>query len=162
MSTKLTCHTWQRKFKFIIVAVTMMICRNTSAFADSELRGIDASPPIESKIIATTTNEIDGYRVKRYLGIVRGVIVREPKFMQGLKADLKGIVGGKISPLIRMCDRARQEAYDGMMEKARLLEANAVVGVRYDGSALSSSDDDSTAEVACYGTAVFIEPVPSR
>jgi uncharacterized protein YbjQ (UPF0145 family) len=112
-----------------------------------------------SHIIATTSNNVDGYRVRNYLGIVRGVIVREPKIMQGFKADLKGLVGGKIDPLIRMCDTARQQAYDAMLQKAALMEANAVIGVQYDSSSLNTGQDDIATEMCCYGTAVQLEPM---
>lgn len=110
-----------------------------------------------SNIIVTTTEGVDGYKITKYIGIVRGVTVRQPTIGQSFKAGLKGIVGGKISPYISMCETARQAAYDSLIERAGQAGAQAVVGLRYDSSAFSSGDDMGT-EVVCYGTAVLIEP----
>ncbi len=113
-------------------------------------------PQTNSSIMVTTTDGFDGYRVKEYRGIVRGVTVRQPTIGQGLKAELKGIVGGKMGPFISMCETARQAALDIMMERTQAMGANAVVGLRYDSSAFGESDDMGS-EVVCYGTAVVIE-----
>lgn len=112
---------------------------------------------INPAIILTTTESLDGLRIKEYRGIVRGVTVRQPTIGQGFKAELKGIVGGKISPFISMCETARQQALEVMVERAQAVGANAVVGIRYDSSAFGESDDMGT-EVVCYGTAVIVEP----
>jgi uncharacterized protein YbjQ (UPF0145 family) len=105
----------------------------------------------------TTTESLEGLKIREYRGIVRGVTVRQPTISQGLKADLKGIVGGKMSPFITMCESARQQALEIMVQRAEAVGANAVVGVRYDSSAFGDSDDMGT-EVVCYGTAVVVEP----
>jgi uncharacterized protein YbjQ (UPF0145 family) len=111
-------------------------------------------------IMVTTTESFEGYRIKEYKGIVRGITVRQPSIGQSLKANLKGIVGGKISPFIRMCETARQQAMDIMIERAQSVGANAVVAFRYDSSAYGDSDEMGT-EVVCYGTAVIIAPKDS-
>ena len=108
-------------------------------------------------LMITTTEAFQGYRIKESRGIVRGVTVRQPTVSQGLKASLKGIVGGRMSPFITMCETARQQALDIMIERAQQMGANAIVGVRYDSSAFGDNDDMGT-EVVCYGTAVVIEP----
>ncbi len=110
-----------------------------------------------SNIVVTTTEGVDGYKITKYIGIVRGVTVRQPTIGQSFKAGLKGIVGGKISPYISMCETARQAAYDSLIERAGQAGAQAIVGLRYDSSAFSSGDDMGT-EVVCYGTAVLLEP----
>ena len=111
-----------------------------------------------SGLIVPTTDGIDGYKITKYIGIVRGVTVRQPTIGQSFKAGLKQIVGGKIQPFISMCETARQAAYDSLVERAGQAGAQAVVGMRYDSSAFTSGSDEMGSEVVCYGTAVLIEP----
>ena len=104
----------------------------------------------------TTTFNIEGYRIKQYLGVVRGIIVRAPTISQGILGGLKSIVGGRIGAYTEMCEQARQQAYDLLIDHAMAIGANAVVGVRLDASEVASKF--SATEVLCYGTAVVIEP----
>ncbi len=110
-----------------------------------------------SPILLSTTESLEGFKIKEYRGIVRGVTVRQPTAGQSFKASLKSIVGGKMSPFISMCETGRQQAEDIMIERAQAKGANAIVGFRYDSSAFGDSDDMGT-EVVCYGTAVIIVP----
>jgi uncharacterized protein YbjQ (UPF0145 family) len=103
----------------------------------------------------TTTFTIEGYRIVAYKGIVRGIIVRSPTITQGILGGLKNIIGGRIGAYTEMCEQARSQAYDLLLEHARELGANAVVGLRYDASEVVSQG--SATEVLCYGTAVVIE-----
>ena len=105
----------------------------------------------------TTTFSIDGYRIREYKGIVRGIIVRAPTIRQGLLGGLKSIIGGRIGAYTEMCEQARAQAYDFMIQHAQELGANAVVGFRYDASEVVGRE--SATEVLCYGTAVVIEPI---
>ena len=105
----------------------------------------------------TTTFTIEGYRIRQYLGIVRGIIVRAPTISQGILGGLKSIVGGNIGAYTEMCEQARQHAYDLLIDHARAIGANAIVGLRYDASEIGGKTSSST-EVLCYGTAVIIEP----
>lgn len=107
-------------------------------------------------IPVTTTFTIEGYRIKTYLGIVRGIIVRAPTISQGILGGLKSIIGGRIGAYTEMCEQARQQAYDLLIDHAVALGANAVIGLRYDASEVASKS--SATEVLCYGTAVVIEP----
>jgi uncharacterized protein YbjQ (UPF0145 family) len=109
-------------------------------------------------IIATTTNGIDGYHVRRYLGVVRGIKVFQPTIGQNLRAGLKGIIGGNISSYSEMIEKARQEAYEQLLARSTALGANAVIGLHYDSSSfgLGGSSEMGT-EVICYGTAVSLE-----
>lgn len=111
----------------------------------------------EMSIVLSTTFTIEGYRIKQYMGIVRGIIVRAPTISQGILGGLKSIVGGNIGSYTQMCEQARQHAYDLMIDHARALGANAIVGVRYDASEIGGKASSAT-EVLCYGTAVVIEP----
>lgn len=109
-------------------------------------------------MIVTTTFTVEGYQIVEYLGMVRGIIVRAPTISQGFFGGLKSIVGGQIGAFTDMCEQARETAYNEMVRHAEQLGANAIVGVRYDGSDVSVGTNSAT-EVLCYGTAVVIEQV---
>jgi uncharacterized protein YbjQ (UPF0145 family) len=103
----------------------------------------------------TTTFTIEGYRIKEYKGVARGIIVRSPTIAQGIVGGLKNIVGGRIGAYTEMCEQARGQAYQLLVEHAWQMGANAIVGMRYDASEVVSKG--SATEVLCYGTAVVIE-----
>src|SRR3954462_4992583 len=105
----------------------------------------------------TTTFTIEGYRIRQYLGIVRGILVRAPTISQGILGGLKSIIGGNIGAYTEMCEQARQQAYDLLIDHARQLGANAIVGLRSDASEIGGKAT-SASEVLCYGPAVVIEP----
>ena len=105
----------------------------------------------------TTTFTIDGYKIAQYKGLVRGIVVRAPTIGQGILGSLKSIIGGQIGAYAEMCEQARQQAYDRLLEHAKALGANAVVGVRYESSEVGSRQSSAT-EVLCYGTAVVLQP----
>lgn len=108
-------------------------------------------------MVVTTTFTIEGYRIRSYLGVVRGIIVRAPTISQGLVGGLKSIIGGRIGAYTEMCEQARQQAYELLLDHAAALGANAIVGLRYDASEVASHANAT--EVLCYGTAVVIEPI---
>ena len=103
----------------------------------------------------TTTFSIEGYRITEYKGLVRGIVVRAPTIGQGILGGLKAIVGGQIGAYTEMCEQARQQAYDRVLEHAKSLGANAVVGLRYESSEVGRQA--SATEVLCYGTAVVVQ-----
>jgi uncharacterized protein YbjQ (UPF0145 family) len=105
-------------------------------------------------IPVTTTFTIEGHKILEYRGLVRGIIVRAPTIAQGIIGGLKNIIGGRIGAYTEMCEQARQQAFDEMVEHALQLGANAIVGVRYDASEVVSKG--SATEVLCYGTAVVL------
>jgi uncharacterized protein YbjQ (UPF0145 family) len=104
----------------------------------------------------TTTFTIEGYRITEYKGLVRGIVVRAPTISQGFFGGLKSIVGGQIGAYTEMCEQARAQAYERLVEHAAGLGANAVVGLRYESSEVGSRQGAAT-EVLCYGTAVVIQ-----
>lgn len=108
-------------------------------------------------MIVTTTLAVDGYRIKEYKGIVRGITVRAPTIAQGILGGLKSIIGGRIGAYVEMCEQARQQAYELAVQHAQECGANAIVGFRYDTSEVVARE--SATEVLCYGTAVIIEQV---
>ena len=103
--------------------------------------------------MVTTQFELDGFRVTRTLGVVRGIVVRSRSIFGTIGAGLQTLVGGNITLLTNLCERTRAEAFDLMLSHARDAGGNAVVGVRYDTGPMVG-----TAEVLCYGTAVIVEP----
>ena len=118
-------------------------------------------------IVVTTTFTIEGYAIREYKGMVRGIVVRSPTLVQGFLGSLKQLIGGRIGAYTEMCEQTREAAYNQMVEHALLLGANAIVGTRYDGSDVTSGSGGAT-EVLCYGTAVVVEqlkadgPAPAR
>jgi len=107
----------------------------------------------------TTTFSFEGQRITQYKGLVRGIIVRSPTITQGFLGGLKSIIGGQIGAYAEMCEQARQQAFDLLVEHALQLKANAVIGLRYESSEVGSRQGSAT-EVLCYGTAVVIQPAP--
>ena len=108
------------------------------------------------RLPVTTTFTIEGYRIVEYKGIARGIIVRAPTISQGILGGLKNIIGGRIGAYTEMCEQAREQAFDLLIEHAAQMGANAVVGVRYDAAEIGTQS--AATEVLCYGTAVVIVP----
>jgi uncharacterized protein YbjQ (UPF0145 family) len=103
--------------------------------------------------MVTSGFAFDGYRITRYLGLVRGITVRSRSFIGTLGGALQTLAGGNISLFTELCEESRQEAYELMFAHAREKGANAVIGVAYDATELMSG----VTEVLAYGTAVVIE-----
>src|SRR5215831_13003053 len=97
-------------------------------------------------MIVTTGNEISGQVVRKYLGVVRGIVVRSPSLAQGFLGGLKQIVGGNIEAYAQVCETARQEAFDRMVQHAEEIEANAVIGMRYDATEFSAGVSEVLAD----------------
>ena len=104
--------------------------------------------------MVTTQFELDGYRVVRTLGVVRGIVVRSRSIFGTIGASLQTLVGGNITLLTNLCEKTRSEAFDLMLQHAAELGGNAVVGARYDATEIMQG----VTEVLAYGTAVFVEP----
>jgi uncharacterized protein YbjQ (UPF0145 family) len=100
----------------------------------------------------TTAFTIDGTRIVRNLGVVRGLTVRSRSVVGSVGASLQQLVGGNITLYTELCEHARGEAFHLMLQHAAAIGANAVVGVRYDATEITSG----VSEVLCYGTAVVI------
>jgi uncharacterized protein YbjQ (UPF0145 family) len=102
----------------------------------------------------TTVFELPGLRVKRNLGIVRGIVVRSRSVFGTIGASLQTIVGGNISLFSDLCEQTRNDAFELMLQHAAEHGANAVIGVQYDATEIMQG----VTEVLCYGTAVQVEP----
>ena len=104
--------------------------------------------------MTTTTFELDGYRVVRNLGVVRGITVRSRSIFGTIGATLETLVGGNITLFTELCEKTRAEAFELMVRHAEKAGANAVIGVRYDATEVMGGVN----EVLCFGTAVVVEP----
>ena len=108
-----------------------------------------------SHTMVTTQFELDGFRVVRTLGVVRGIVVRSRSIFGTIGASLQTIMGGNITLLTNLCEKTRAEAFDLMLQHAAELGGNAGVGARYDATEIMQG----VTEVLAYGTAVLVEPV---
>jgi uncharacterized protein YbjQ (UPF0145 family) len=105
--------------------------------------------------LVTTAFDLPGDRVLRGLGLVRGIIVRSRSIVGTIGASLQSLVGGDITLYTELCEQAREDAYQLMIEHAGQAGANAIIGVRYDANEIAPG----ITEVLAYGTAVVAEPV---
>jgi len=103
----------------------------------------------------TTAFQLDGYRVVRNFGIVRGIIVRSRSIFGNIGASFQQLVGGDITIYTDLCEKTRNDAYERMIQHGLQVGANAIIGVRYDATEIMQG----VTEVLCYGTAVVVEPV---
>jgi uncharacterized protein YbjQ (UPF0145 family) len=101
-------------------------------------------------MIVTTGNEVAGHAIASYIGIVRGIVVRSPNLAQGFLGGLKQMVGGNIESYAQVCESAREDAYERMVQHAQERGADAVIGMRYDATEFTQG----VTEVLAYGTAV--------
>jgi len=108
--------------------------------------------------MTTTAFTIDGYRISKNLGLVRGITVRSRSIFGTIGASLQTLFGGNISLFTALCEKTRADAFDMMVKHAQDVGANAVIGVRYDATELMAG----VSEVLCYGTAVVVEPERDR
>ena len=105
--------------------------------------------------MVTTALELPGYRIVRNFGIVRGIIVRSRSVIGNLGAALQTIVGGNITILTNLCEKAREDAYELLLQHAGEHGANAVISMRYDATEVMQG----VTEVLAYGTAVQVERI---
>ncbi|HZR30584.1 MAG TPA: YbjQ family protein [Terriglobales bacterium] len=118
----------------------------------SSMPGAPRSSVIDHRLV-TTCFELDGYRIVRSLGVVRGITVRSRSVVGTIGAALQTLVGGNITLLTKLCEKTREESFDLMLQHASELGANAVVGARYDATEIMQG----VTEVLAYGTAVVVE-----
>lgn len=105
--------------------------------------------------MVTTAFELPGFRVVRNLGVVRGITVRSRSVFGTIGASLQTVVGGNISIFTKLCEQAREEAFEIMIQHASEIGANAIIGTRYDANEVMGG----VTEVLAYGTAVIVQPI---
>lgn len=106
--------------------------------------------------MTTTAFTLDGYRITKTFGIVRGIVVRSRSIFGTIGGSLQTLVGGNITLFTNLCEKTREDAFEMMLDHAGERGANAVIGVRYDATELLQG----VTEVLCYGTAVYVEKNP--
>lgn len=105
----------------------------------------------------TTAFGFEGLQITRQLGVVRGITVRSRSILGNIGATLQTLVGGNITLYTELCEKARDEAFQIMLQHAAQMGANAVIGMRYDANEVA----EGVTEVLAYGTAVVVEPAAS-
>ncbi|MGH9016720.1 MAG: YbjQ family protein [Acidimicrobiales bacterium] len=105
----------------------------------------------------TTAFDFPEYQLQRTLGSCFGLVVRSMGAMRGIGASFKALAGGEVSQYTRLLEDSRRHAMDRLVDNARLMGANAIIGMRFD----SSEIGNSLTEIAAYGTAVVIGPLPA-
>ena len=103
--------------------------------------------------MTTTAFTLEGYRVARNIGLVRGITVHSRSIFGTIGGSLQTLIGGNISLFTTLCEKTRAEAFELMIQHAEQFGANAVVGVRYDATEVMQG----VTEVLCYGTAMVVE-----
>ena len=138
---------------------TRSICNQCyDKLSPEERKSVVENEPIARKgkmryPMTTTAFTIDGYQIKKVLGVVRGIVVRSRSIFGTIGASLHTIIGGNITLFTELCEKTREEAFEMMVEHAEEIGANAVIGIRYDATEIMGG----VTEVLCYGTAVVVE-----
>jgi uncharacterized protein YbjQ (UPF0145 family) len=134
-----------------------LVDRNSDRVRRGILRANAASGGVMAIFIdkITTGFELPGHRVVENCGIARGIIVRSRSILGSMGAALQTLFGGNITLYTQLCERARDDAFQLMLDQAREMGGNAVIGVRYDATEVGAG----ITEVLAYGTAVRVEPI---
>jgi len=105
-----------------------------------------------STLITTSTN-LEGYKITKQLGLVRGITVRSRSVFGNLAGGFLTLFGGKNSIYTELCEKTREEALQLMIKHANEMGANAIINMRYDANEVMAG----LTEVLAYGTAVVVE-----
>jgi uncharacterized protein YbjQ (UPF0145 family) len=108
-----------------------------------------------TRSMVTTAFVLDGFKITKNLGVVRGITVRSRSIFGTIGGQLQTVVGGNISVFTKLCETAREEAFKLLLQHAEEIGANAVIGMRYDANEIMAG----VTEVLAYGTAVVVEPL---
>ena len=106
-----------------------------------------------SQQLVTTTNNLEGYRITKHLGVVRGITVRSRSILGNIGGGVQSLFGGKLSIYVDLCEKTRDEAYQLMLRHGSEKGANAIINMRYDANEIMQG----ITEVLAYGTAVIVE-----
>lgn len=106
-------------------------------------------------MIVVTTSSINGYKIKKVLGLVQGSSIRARHVGMDFTAALKNLTGGEITEYTKLMAESREQCLDRMRESAAQLGGNAVIGARF----VTSSLMQGASELLVYGTAVFVEEI---
>jgi len=101
----------------------------------------------------TTGLELPGARISENLGVCYGLVVRSMGLVGGVTSSFRALRRGEVSEYTQLLEDSRRHAIDRMSENARLLGADAIVGVRFDSSEIGGQ----FTEIVAYGTAVKLD-----
>ena len=104
-------------------------------------------------MIISTTETIPGKEIIGILGIARGSTVRTRHAGRDFLAGLKSLVGGEVEEYTKLQAHSREQAMQRMIEDAKKLNADAIVGVRFTTSMVM----EGASEILAYGTAVTLQ-----
>jgi uncharacterized protein YbjQ (UPF0145 family) len=110
---------------------------------------------MNSNTLITTSTYLEGYKIIKQLGLVRGITVRSRSILGNMAGGFMTIFGGRSAIYTELCENAREEAFQLMIGHARDLGANAIISMRYDANEVMSG----LTEVLAYGTAVVVEKI---
>ena len=102
----------------------------------------------------TTSTSLEGYKITKQLGLVRGITVRSRSALGNIAGGFQSLFGGRLSIYVELCENAREEAYQLMIQHAQVMGANAIINMRYDANEVMQG----ITEVLAYGTACVVEP----
>ena len=105
--------------------------------------------------MVTTNIELNGYKIVKNLGVVRGITVRSRSLLGNMAGGFQTLFGGRISIYVELCEKTREEAFQEMMIHAAQRGANAIINMRYDANEVMNG----VTEVLAYGTAVVAEKI---
>ena len=105
---------------------------------------------MKRRMLVTTGNNFDGYDVTQYLGVVRGIVVRATGIIRGLRGIFATFTGTNVRAFEEVCEEARAQAYQRMIDHGADREADGIIAMRYDATEFSQG----VTEVLAYGTAV--------
>lgn len=106
-------------------------------------------------ILLTTSTNLEGYKVTKQLGLVRGITVRSRGLAGNMAGGFMSLFGGKSTIYTDLCENSREEALRLMIDHAKEAGANAVINMRYE----SNEVMQGMTEVLAYGTAVCVEEI---
>jgi uncharacterized protein YbjQ (UPF0145 family) len=105
--------------------------------------------------LVTTSTSLEGYKIVRHLGVVRGITVRSRSALGNIAGGFQSLFGGRLSIYVELCENAREEAYQLLIQHAEVMGATAIVNMRYDANEVMQG----ITEVLAYGTAVVVEKI---
>lgn len=108
---------------------------------------------MNNQLIIITSNALEGYRVTKQLGLVRGITVRSRGVLGNMAGGFLAMFGGRSTIYTELCEKTREEALQLMIVHGKQLGCNAIINMRYDANEVIQG----VTEVLAYGTAVIVE-----
>lgn len=108
---------------------------------------------MNEELFITTSTSLEGYRITKQLGLVRGITVRSRSILGNMAGGFMTLFGGKSTIYTQLCEQTREDALQLMIKHGREMGANAIINMRYDANEVMSG----LTEVLAYGTAVVVQ-----